>query len=162
MILVSINREQKTITLTSLMRDMCLVWPEYVDTKGVKHNGNNRINMAYNMGYHWTGNKQDSMDVLESIVRYNFGIPVERTVEIDFDIFMKVVDLLDGVTVDFSQEEMSHLVGIAQQQQGPVNEQAFADCVAIIRSQHQASSVNSEEDLLALRSRLKERKGIKE
>ena len=65
MILVSINRETKTVTLTSLMRDMCLVWPQYTDTLGRTHSGNNRINMAYNMGYSWTKNKQDSMDVLE-------------------------------------------------------------------------------------------------
>lgn len=109
MILCSINRETKTLTLTSLMRDMRLVWPKYVDTKGVEHSGNNRINMAYNMGYHWTGNIQDSMDLLESIVSHNFGVPVERTVEIDFEIFMKVIDLLDGVTVDINEEELKYL-----------------------------------------------------
>lgn len=110
MILVSVNRETKTLTLTSLMRDMRLVWPSYTDTLGKTHTGNNRINMAYNMGYHWTGSKQDSMDLLESIVQYNFGVPVERTVEIDFDVFMKVVDLLDGVIVDFSQEEIDYML----------------------------------------------------
>lgn len=109
MILVSINRETKTLTLTSLMRDMRLVWPKYVDTKGVEHSGNNRINMAYNMGYHWTGNKQDSMDVLESIVQHNFGIPVERTVEIDFGIFMKICDLIGGVMVDFNEDEIKYM-----------------------------------------------------
>ena len=110
MILVSINRETKTITLTSLMRDMCLVWPKYVDTLGKEHSGNNRINMAYNMGYHWTGNKQDSMDVLESIVQYNFGVPVERTVEIDFQLFMDIIDVLGRVEVDISQEEYDYML----------------------------------------------------
>jgi hypothetical protein len=109
MILCSINRETKTLTLTSLMRDMRLVWPHYVDTKGKAHTGHNRINMAYNMGYSWTRNKQDSMDVLESIVQHNFGVPVERTIEIDFDIFMYIVDRLGGVTVDISQEEYDYV-----------------------------------------------------
>lgn len=109
MILCSINRETKTLTLTSLMRDMRLVWPHYVDTLGKPHSGHNRINMAYNMGYSWTKNKQDSMDVLESIVQYNFGVPVERTVEIDFDIFQKVVDIVGGVEVDISPEELKYL-----------------------------------------------------
>ncbi len=67
-----------------------------------------------------------------------------------------------AVLEDLSQEEMSHMVGVLQRQQGPVNEQAFADCVATICAEHQAASVSSEDDLLALRSRLKERKGIKE
>ena len=109
MILVSINRETKTLTLTSLMRDMCLVWPQYTDTLGKTHSGNNRINMAYNMGHYWTGNKQDSMDLLETIVQHNFGVPVERTVEIDFNIFMKISDLIGGVTVDFSEEEIEYM-----------------------------------------------------
>lgn len=67
-----------------------------------------------------------------------------------------------AVLEELSQEEMSHMVGVLQRQQGPVNEQAFADCVATICAEHQVASVNSEDDLLALRSRLKERKGIKE
>jgi len=110
MILVSINREQKTLTLTSLMRDMCLVWPKYIDTNGKEHSGNNRINMAYNMGYHWTGNKQDSMDLLESIVQHNFGVPVDRTIEIDFQIFMDIVDLLGRVEIDISEEEYAYML----------------------------------------------------
>ena len=67
-----------------------------------------------------------------------------------------------AVLEDLNQEEMSHMVGILQRQEGPVNEQAFADCVATICAEHQAASVTSEDDLLAFRSRLKERKGIKE
>ena len=109
MILVSINRETKTLTLTSLMRDMRLVWPEYVDTLGKKHTGNNRINMAYNMGYHWTENKQDSMDLLESIVQHNFGVPVDRTIEIDFQIFMDIVDILGDATVYIDEAELKYL-----------------------------------------------------
>ena len=65
-----------------------------------------------------------------------------------------------AVLENLNQEEMSHMVGILQRQQGPVNEQAFADCVATICAEHQASSVSTEDDLLALRSRLKERKGM--
>lgn len=66
-----------------------------------------------------------------------------------------------AVLEDLNQEEMSHMVGILQRQEGPVNEQAFTDCVATICAEHQAACVSSEDDLLALRSRLKERKGIK-
>ena len=109
MILVSINRETKTLTLTSLMRDMRLVWPPYVDTLGKSHSGNNRINMAYNMGHHWTGNKQDGMDLLESIVQHNFGVPVDRTVEIDFQIFMDIVDILGDATVYIDEAELKYL-----------------------------------------------------
>ena len=63
---------------------------------------------------------------------------------------------------DFTGEEMSHVAGILQRQQGPVNEQALADCVRTIQSEHRKANVSSEDDLLALRERMKERKGIKE
>jgi len=109
MILVSINREQKTVTLTSLMRDLRLVWPKYVDTNGRSHTGHNRINMAYNMGYSWTKNKQDSMDLLETIVSQNFGVEVDRTIEIDFGVFMKICDLVGGVTVNFNEDEIKYM-----------------------------------------------------
>ena len=66
-----------------------------------------------------------------------------------------------GVLADLSGEEMSHITGIYQRQQGPVHEQAFRDCIRIIKAEHSASNVKSEDDLLALRNRLKERKGIR-
>ena len=66
-----------------------------------------------------------------------------------------------AVLADFSGEEMSHLAGIAQRQDGPVNETALADCIRIIRGIHQAGSVASDEDLLALRNKLKESKGVR-
>ena len=67
---------------------------------------------------------------------------------------------LAGLT-DFTSEEMSHIAGISQRQQGPVNEQALLDCIRTIQREHQSSRVETEEDLLAIRNRMKERKGIK-
>ncbi len=67
---------------------------------------------------------------------------------------------LSGLT-DFSGEEMSHLAGILHSQQGPVNEQALLDCVRTIQREHQLSKVETEDDLLAVRERMKQRKGIK-
>ena len=66
-----------------------------------------------------------------------------------------------GVLEGFSPEEMSHLVGISQRRQGPVNESALADCIRIIRSEHQSENVSSDADLLALQSKLKENKGLR-
>jgi hypothetical protein len=56
---------------------------------------------------------------------------------------------------------MSHVAGIAHRQDIPVSEQAFADCIGIIRAEHQATSVTSEDDLMAYQKKLKERKGFK-
>ena len=67
---------------------------------------------------------------------------------------------LGGLT-DLTGEEMSHLAGILQRQEGPVSEGALSDCIRTIRSEHGKKQVSSDEDLLALRNKLKERKGIK-
>ena len=62
---------------------------------------------------------------------------------------------------DLEPEEMSHIVGICQRQQGPVSETAFRDCMNIILAQSQSAAVASDDDLLALRNQLKERKGTR-
>ncbi len=73
----------------------------------------------------------------------------------------KGLDVSVGVLEDLTQEEISHITGITQRLRGPVSEQALADCVRIIRAEHQASLVSSEDELLAYQNKLKERKGIK-
>ena len=66
-----------------------------------------------------------------------------------------------AVLEDMDAEEMSHIAGVAQKELGPVNEQAFADCIRTILAEHQAASVSTEDDLIAYQKKLKERKGIK-
>ena len=66
-----------------------------------------------------------------------------------------------AVLADLTPDEYSHIAGIMQRQQGPVNEQALADCIRIIRNEHQSSHVSSADDLMAMREKLKERKGLK-
>ena len=71
------------------------------------------------------------------------------------------LDISVGVLTDLSAEEMSHLTGICQRQQGPVNEKAFTDCVRTIMGEKQAKSIETDDDLMAFRNKLKERKGTK-
>ncbi len=71
------------------------------------------------------------------------------------------LELSPGVLEDLTAEEMSHLVGITQRHQGPVNENALADCIRTILAEHQAAGVATEDDLMALRNQFKERKGVK-
>jgi DNA primase len=61
---------------------------------------------------------------------------------------------------DLSEDEMSHMAGIVYQQD-VINETAFRDCMHTIRTEHQSTSVATEDDLLAFRNKLKERKGLK-
>ena len=71
------------------------------------------------------------------------------------------LDVSLAVLEDFSAEEMSHITSIYHRQQGPVNEQALADCIRTIKKEHSSSNVASEDDLLAFRNKLRESKGAK-
>ena len=71
------------------------------------------------------------------------------------------LEVAPGVLMDFTPEEMSHLVGLTQRHNGPVNENALMDCIRTIRREHQLENVNTDDDLLALQNKLKERKGLK-
>ena len=64
-----------------------------------------------------------------------------------------------GVLEDLTQEEMSHIAGIHQRQQGPASEAAFRDCVNTVHGAHQASKITSDDDLLAFQNKLRESKG---
>ena len=64
-----------------------------------------------------------------------------------------------GALTDLSPEEMSHVTGIVQRMSGPVSQDAFRDCVQTVRSISQAANIQSDDELLAFRNKLKERKG---
>ena len=63
--------------------------------------------------------------------------------------------------LELAAEEMSHVAGITQRHQGTVNADAFKDCVSTVLAQRQSAGVASDDDLMALRDKLKERKGTK-
>lgn len=91
MILCTINRSAKTITMSSLMRDM------YVQIPG---KSDNRINASYAMG---------GMELLDETIMKNFGVSVDGNVEIDFSGFQRVIDLIGGVDVELTAAEAKYL-----------------------------------------------------
>ena len=62
----------------------------------------------------------------------------------------------------FEPEEISHITGILHRHQSPINETALADCVRTIASEYNKRQVTTEDDLMALRNKIKESKGIRE
>ena len=66
-----------------------------------------------------------------------------------------------GGLTDLEPDEMSHVAGLLQRQQGPVNEQALADCVSTISAEYQAAHATTSDDLLAMREKFKQSKGYK-
>ena len=91
MIMVTFNKEQKTITMTSFLRDLYVKIPGYMD---------NRINASYAIG---------GKDLLNETLEVNFGVQVDGNVEVNFSHFEEVIDLLGGVDIELRADEANHI-----------------------------------------------------
>lgn len=119
MILCSINRETKTMTMVSILRDLYVPLPAYAGHGG----GRNRINVCYALGSTWKRTSEGGMEMLALCVEQNFGVPVDHTIEIGFETFTAIIDAMGGVDVDVTEEEalyMTNEVGyVGEIQPGP-------------------------------------------
>ena len=88
MILLSVSSKTRTIHMTSLLRDM------YVDIPG--RNGN-RLNAAYSFG---------GPELLLETVKQNLGIEVNRYAVVNFQAFANLVDAVNGVDLELTNEEV--------------------------------------------------------
>ncbi len=88
MMIVSINQKTETIHLTSFLRDCYVSIPGYYKT---------RINHSYAYG---------GPDLLMETLETNFKIHIDKYVKVDFFSFMDVIDVLGGVWIPMSEEEV--------------------------------------------------------
>ena len=102
------------------------------------------------------------MDTAKALNGSDFSVPLLGRV---YDQLKKRHDLGLEVSIsvlaDLTPEETSHIAGIQHRNSGTVNEDAFKDCVATVLAQRQSAGVSTDDDLMALRNKLKERKGTK-
>lgn len=87
MILVTVNKTQKTLTMTSFLRDLYVQIPGY---------SNNRMNASYAWG---------GMSLLDNTLETNFGVCVDGNFEVNFEEFSSVIDVLGGVDIDLTSSE---------------------------------------------------------
>lgn len=93
MILCDFDPKGGTITMTSFLRDL------YVPIPG---HGSNRLNAAYALG---------GMPLLEKTLEENFGVTIDGCVEVDFQGFPQLVDLLGGVEITLRADEAQAING---------------------------------------------------
>lgn len=91
MILCTVNKSAKTLTLTSFMRDL------YVQIPGCD---DNRINVSYAIG---------GMQLLDKCIEKNFGVTVDGNIEVDFGGFAQVIDLMGGIDIELSSAEANYI-----------------------------------------------------
>lgn len=111
MILCTVNTYEKTLTLTSFLRDTLLA----VGTDFNGHTiGNIKLTTAYHLGgYYTNGDANDkiagSMHLINMVLNRNFGVEVDHNFEVDFDMFIKVIDLMGGVSLELTEAEADYL-----------------------------------------------------
>jgi len=103
-LLLTINRETNTMTMTSFLRDMYIKLPDIWGHKC----GKNRINTAYALGTAWKG-ELGGMQMLDKLILEQFGTTVDYNVEVDFDGFEGIVDALGGIDLELDQDEVNYL-----------------------------------------------------
>lgn len=91
MILCTINRKTKTITLTSFLCDLWVYIPDLY---------NQRLNMPYKLG---------GFPLLNDTLEYNFGVRADYNIEMDFPSFMKAIDTIGGVEIYLTGAEAQYL-----------------------------------------------------
>lgn len=91
MILCTIDKSEKTLTMTSFLRDLWVHIPGYDD---------DRMNAAYVYG---------GFPLLDNTMKYNFGVNPDHNIEIDFEGFKKIIDVLGGVEITLTAKEARHI-----------------------------------------------------
>lgn len=91
MMIATINGKQKSLKLTSLMRDVYSAIPGYLP---------NKLNAAFNNG---------GGVLLSQTIEQNYGIPLEGYVVVNFQAFEKIIDLLGGVELELTEDEANYL-----------------------------------------------------
>lgn len=107
--LFTVNKNTKTLTMTSFLRDAWVKLPDFTDASGRTYKcGTNRINTAYALGYQW-GDTGGAMQMMNETIYNNFGVEVDYNIEVDFEGFIAVIDSIGGVEIEIDQAEADYL-----------------------------------------------------
>ncbi len=90
-ILMSIDNNNKKLKLTSFQRDTYVAIPGY---------GDGKLNSAFSLG---------GVPLSIAMIEANFGISVDKYACVNFDSFRKIVNILGGVDIELSIDEIQYI-----------------------------------------------------
>lgn len=91
MMLISIDKNNKKIKLTSFLRD------SYVEIPG---QGYNKLNAACSKG---------GVSLVWDTIEYNYKIKIDNYMKVDFKAFEELIDAIGGVDVEVTEKEANYL-----------------------------------------------------
>lgn len=91
MILCTLDKTAKTLTMTSFQKDTVVNVPGY---------GDNKLCVAYSIG---------GMKLLDQCLAENYGVKVDANIAVNVDGLMDLVDMLGGITIELTSQEAGYL-----------------------------------------------------
>ena len=107
-ILVTVNKETKKITMTSFLRDSYVTLNNVVDSNGKSHSGSTKLTLAYALSYQW-GGTLGAMQVMDQVITNNFGPVVDHNIEVNMEAFDACINALGGVTITLDKDEAKYM-----------------------------------------------------
>lgn len=107
-ILVTVNKETKQVTMTSFLRDSYVSLDNLVDINGKRHSGYTKLTLAYALGYQW-GGTLGAMNTMDQVVTNNFGPVVDHNIEVSMDAFDACINAIGGVTITLDEDEAKYM-----------------------------------------------------
>lgn len=107
-ILITVNKETKKITMTSFLRDSYVTLNNVVDSNGKGHSGSTKLTLAYALGYQW-GGTLGAMQVMDQVITNNFGPVVDHNIEVNMEAFDACINALGGVTITLDKDEAKYM-----------------------------------------------------
>lgn len=91
MVLFSLDTRHKKMKMLSFMRDTYVEIPGY---------GDNRLNASYTLG---------GASLSVSTIQKNYGIKIDRYAVVDFKSFKSIIDILGGIDIPLTEEEVDYI-----------------------------------------------------
>lgn len=107
-ILVTINKETKKITMTSFLRDSYVSLNGLEDMNGSLHYGATKLTLVYALGYMYGGDL-GAIYLMDRAIEKNFGPIVDHNIEVSMDAFDACINALGGVAVTLDEDEAKYM-----------------------------------------------------
>ncbi len=134
MMLVSINKKTKKITMTSFLRDSW-TYMRVPREDGSSYDYYFKMNAAYNKGGPAT---------LMQTIENNFKVKIDEFIAVDFNSFPKLIDALGGVNVDVQEYEALYIRRTSKQKDFPIGKATLNGTQALIYSRIRKCDADSD------------------
>lgn len=134
MMLVSINKKTKKITMASFLRDSW-TYMRVPREDGSSYDYYFKMNAAYNKGGPAT---------LMQTIENNFKVEIDEFIAVDFNSFPKLIDALGGVNVDVQEYEALYIRRTSKQKDFPIGKATLNGTQALIYSRIRKCDADSD------------------